>query len=204
MQIITITSETKTAILAALRRYALAPEICVTIRKHDDNARVIALIIESWPPNEDGTFTIGLSFQHLTVLWRAYALYEIAAGRGLRKNAADYAAKLGIEIVPAYDYVAKRLKGSGLHGVNGSRTQWTKSFEWVRWDGDVKKPKKFASSAWRARAIAHDACIAAGLAIPGRGKWRPQATMLFATPKEELPAPILAKVDADALATLGA
>ena len=204
MQIVKITAETKTAVMAALRVYALAPEICVTIRKHDDNVRVIVLIIESWPADADGMFTIGLSFAHLTVLWRAYALSEIAAGRGLRKNADEYAARLGIDLVPAFDYVARRLKGTGFRGTNGDRTAWTKGFEWVRYDGDVRKPgRKFASSAWRARAIAHTACIAAGLALPGRDTWNPQATMLFATPEEQIAPPPLAKVDADALAGLG-
>jgi hypothetical protein len=101
VQTIKITAETKIAVLAALYAYALAPEILVTIRKHDDNPRVIALIIESWPPDEDGKFTIGLLFTHLTILWRAWALYEIAAGRGLHKNSEEYAAKLGIKIIPA-------------------------------------------------------------------------------------------------------
>jgi hypothetical protein len=203
VQTIKITAETKTAVLAALNAYALAPEILVTIRKHDDNPRVIALIIEPWPADEDDMFTIGLLFAHLTILWRAYALYEIAAGRGLRKDADKYAAQLGIKLVPAFDYVAKRLKGTRTRGVNGSRTAWTNGFEWVRYDGDVRKPgPKFARSAWRARAVAHTACIAAGLALPGRNTWNPQATMLFATPEAQIAPPTLAKVDADALATL--
>ena len=204
MQIIKITAETRTAILAALHAYALATEILVTIRKHDDNPRVIALIIESWPPDEDGKFTIGLLFTHLTILWRVWALYEIAAGRGLHKNSEEYAATLGIEIVPAFDYVARRLKGTGSRGTNGDRTAWTKAVAWLRYDGNVEKPrKKFARSSWHFRAKAHTACVASGLALPGRDIWNPQATMLFATPKEQTPPPTLAKVDADALASLG-
>jgi hypothetical protein len=201
VQTIKLTAETKIAVLAALYAYALAPEILVTIRKHDDNPRVIALIIESWPPDEDGKFTIGLLFTHLTILWRAWALYEIAAGRGLHKNSEEYAAKLGIKIIPAFDYVARRLKGTGSRSTNGDRTAWTNGFKWVRYDGNVEKPwKKFASSAWRGRANAHTACVASGLALPGRDIWNPQATMLFATPEEQVATTTLAKVDADALA----
>jgi hypothetical protein len=142
VQTIKLTAETKIAVLAALYAYALAPEILVTIRKHDDNPRVIALIIESWPPDEDGKFTIGLLFTHLTILWRAWALYEIAAGRGLHKNSEEYAAKLGIKIIPAFDYVARRLKGTGSRSTNGDRTAWTNGFKWVRYDGNVEKPWK--------------------------------------------------------------
>jgi hypothetical protein len=201
LQTIQMNAETKAAVLAALQAYALAPEILVPIRKRDDNPRVIALIIESRPADPDGTFRIGLSFLFLTVLWRAYAMYEIAAGRGLRKNAEKYAADLGVELIPAYDYVARRLKGSGSRSTNGDRTAWTKAFQWVRYDGAVNKPGgRYARSAWRARAIAHEVCIAAGLALPGGGPWKPTATMLFATPKEQMAPPTLDKIDADARA----
>jgi hypothetical protein len=202
MHIIEITEDTKTKLVAALNVHALDPRICVAIRKHAESPAFIAGVIDAWPPDEDGLFRPALSFDHLTVLWRAYALAEIAAGRGLRKFGDDYASELGLtggDFVPAFDYAAKRLKGAGVRPRHPD-AGWTRAMEWVRYDGDTKKPRKFANSTWRTRANMHDACAAADLALPGRGTWNPQATILLMTPKEKPVAPKLSAEDDAALA----
>ena len=70
-------------------------------------------------------------------------------------------------------------------------------------DGDIAEPRKrWASSAWRGRAVAHQALAAAGLAFAGRSTWKPQATLLFSTPKPMAPA--LSVADEEALASFAA
>ena len=59
--------------------------------------------------------------------------------------------------------------------------------------------KRWARSAWRQRAKAHEAFAAAGLAIRGRSTWNPKATCLFEEPDPIVPAPKLAPIDDDAL-----
>jgi hypothetical protein len=73
-------------------------------------------------------------------------------------------------------------------------------------DGDATDPRgQWASSIWRGRAEAHAVHAAVGLAVPGRGTWYPQATMLFETPKTP-PLPkaklLLTDAEADALAAI--
>jgi len=117
MHTIEVTAETQTKLVAALNVHALDPRICVTVRRHAESPAFISGIIDAWPADEDGLFRPALSFDHLTVLWRAYALAEIAAGRGWRKFGEDYASELGLtggDFVPAFDYAAKRLKGAGV------------------------------------------------------------------------------------------
>jgi hypothetical protein len=204
MQILTMNAETKASVLAALNVYATSPGILVTIRKHDEQPATIAMMLEHWPADADGLFRIGLIFPHVTIVWRAWALAEIAAGRGLLRDFESYRDKLGIESMStAYEYAAKLLKGSGCNGVNGDRNDWSKAAYWVLYDAEKPKPK-WAPSVWRTRAKTHEAFAAVNLAMPGRPTWYPQATMLCMTPKEVVPPPTLAPADAEYLAALGA
>jgi hypothetical protein len=141
-------------------------------RRRDDDPRTIAPTVAAWPADADGLFRIALPHRDLTILWRAWALAAIAAGRGARAAADEYAAKLNLTIGPdltdAYDYVATRLAGRGVHGTNGSRTGWTQSAMWVLRDGETRKPyRRYEARGWRSRARAHEACAATGLALPG-------------------------------------
>jgi hypothetical protein len=204
MQILTMTAETKASVLSALHAFACSPQMLVTLRKHDEQPATIAMLLEPWPADDDGLFRVGLIFPHVTIVWRAWAMAEIAAGRGLLRDWESYRDKLGIEsVTTAYEYAAKLLKGTGCNGVNGDRNGWSKAAYWVLYDAN--KPKaKWASSVWRIRAKTHEAFAGVNLAVPGRNVWHPQATILCKTPKEVEPAPTLAPVDAEAMAGLGA
>jgi hypothetical protein len=207
MQTIIVADTTRQTLLAALDAHAMDHSIGVKIRRRDEDRRTIAATVAAWPADADGLFRIALPHRDLTILWRAWALAEIAAGRGARAAADEYAAKLNLTIAPdltdAYDYVAARLAGSGVHGTNGSRTGWTQSAMWVLGDGETRKPyRRYEASGWRSRARAHDACAATGLALPGRNTWHPKATMLFLTPVEKLSpaqAVALTKEESDAI-----
>jgi hypothetical protein len=207
MLTITVTAETKALLLAALDAHATDGAIGLKTRRRDEDPRIVAPVVAAWPADADGMYRIALSLRDLTILWRAYSLAEIAAGRGQRAAAHEYAAALGltigVDLVDAYGYVAQRLAGSGVRGVNGSRDGWTKPCLWVVRDGETRKPKhQYANSEWRSRARTHEACAAVGLAMPGRNTWDPRATMLFLTPREKLqsaPALALSPVEDEAI-----
>ena len=204
MQILTMTAETKASVLSALHAFACSPQMHVTLRKHDEQQATIALMLDPWPADDDGLFRVGLIFPHVLIVWRAWALAEIAAGRGLMRDYESYRDRLGLgPIRPAYEYAAKLLKGTGSRAVLVNKNGWSLAADWVILNGNVKKPKpKWASSVWRTRAHTHEAFQAVNLAVPGRGTWNPQATLLCLTPKEMIPATTLAPVDAEYLAGL--
>lgn len=192
MMTITITAATQALLLAALDAHATDDAIGLKTRRRDEDPRIVAPVVAAWPADADGLFRIALSLRDLTIVWRAYSLNEIAAGRGLCNDADEYGAKLGLtenDLTPAYGYVADRLRGHGVRAVDGDRRNWTKLALWVRLDGNTRKPKdKYASTEWRSRARMHEACAAVGLAMPGRNTWDPRATTLFLTPREKLQA----------------
>jgi hypothetical protein len=200
MMQIAVTAETQAFLLAALNAHATDDAIGLKSRRRNDDPRIVAPVVAAWPADADGLFRIALSLRDLTIVWRSYSLAEIAAGRGLRADAVEYAAKLGLKVGteadlgPAYDYVADRLRGHRVRAVDGDRKNWTKLALWVRHDGETRKHKhKNANSEWRGRARMHEACAAVGLAVQGRNTWHPRATLLFLTPREKLqPAPALA------------
>jgi hypothetical protein len=207
MMTITVTAERKGLLLAALDAHATDDALGLKTRRRNEDPRIVAPVVAAWAADADGMFRIALSLRDLTITWRAYSLHEIAAGRGQRAAAHDYAAALGltigVDLVDAYEYVAQRLAGSGVRGVNGDRDGWTQPCRWVICDGETPQPKhRYAASEWRRRARTHEACADVGLALRGRNTWHPRATLLFLTPREKsqtAPAPALSAVEDDAI-----
>jgi hypothetical protein len=210
MIIYTLSAETKAAIIVALVNHGADPRMSGALDRVPREETPLALsgIITAWPTDANGMFRISLSDVAGALVWRAYVIAEIAAGRGRMFDIVSYADRVGVETSPAYDYVKAQMKGRGVRPVgenDAGRRFWSDSVLWVFADGDVAEPRKrWASSAWRGRAVAHETLAAAGLAVAGRSTWRPQATLLFATPKLVKPAPALAPADEAALAELAA
>src|SRR5665647_795852 len=123
--------EAKIAVNAALITYEVDPRICVRIRKRGDLPIMIAATISRWPADSDGLYRIPLSDSDLVIVWRTFAFAEIAAGRGKLDDSDTYAKAFGITIVPAYEYVTRRLKCTGINPTDGARTRWTNAIRWL-------------------------------------------------------------------------
>jgi hypothetical protein len=205
MIIYTMTAQTKAAMVAALEahgadRLALAGLGRVS---KDDCALATAAIVSVWPADADGMYRVALKATAGLIAWRTYMLAEIAAGCGKRRNIGRYCDALGVEVYTAYDYVVAALKGTGMRPLAG--ISWSDNMMWLACDGEVAEPRKrWARSAWRGRAKAHETLAEVGLAVRGQPTWNPLATCLFDAPLSVTPAPALAPVDDAAIAELAA
>jgi hypothetical protein len=106
-----------------------------------------------------------------------------------------------VEVNTDCEYVVDVLKGTGMRPLVG--LHWSDSMMWIACDGNVAEPRKrWARSAWRGRAKAHETLAEIGLAVAGQPTWKPLATALFDAPISVAPPPILAPVDEAAIARL--
>jgi hypothetical protein len=201
-----VTAETKTAISTALRGHAGDASITLGVGKRDirENAPVVvAHIIDVWPGESDETYRVALNDNAGLIAYRALMRAEIVAGRGLKRDEEQYETTLGVEFCDARDYVKALGKGHGFRPVSGEK--WSVGAEWVSVDGNRPDPRqKWARSAWRIRARAHEHSVDAGLAVAGRNTWRPRATMLWLEPVKFVAPEVLTKADLAALEALDA
>ncbi|UYO45727.1 hypothetical protein KQX63_06855 [Rhodopseudomonas palustris] len=206
MILYTVTEETRDAVVAALGAHGSDRLATIGIGRirREDSVPVTAAIVAAWPADDDGLHRIWLSNTAGYIAWRAFILGEIAAGRGLRSAIDSYKAALGIETVPAFDYVCSVVQGKGLRPCkDAGRCCWSAGVTWVVADGNMDHPrKKWKSSAWYQRAHAHEVLADVGLALPGQYRWSPRATALFCQPRLTTPRPVLSPADDAAIAAI--
>ena len=201
-------SETKAAIVAALAEHGADRLALVGLGRirREDSALATSSILMAWPADGDGLHRVALSDTAALIVWRAYILAEIAAGRGRRADLDGYCASLGVETEPAYDYVVAAVRGCRIRirpCADADHDSWSAGVEWVVENGDMPDPKKhWASSMWSNRARAHRALAESGLALPGQRTWGPVATCLFDQPERAIAPPTLTPAESDALAGL--
>jgi hypothetical protein len=210
MNICSISKSTLECVIAALRVHQDDPRMVGGLPakvKREEMPASLAHLCEVWPADADGTYRIALSDVSVALVWRAYAIAEIVAGRGRLATLDEHSKALGIpNFDPAFDYVCDQMRGRGVRPCSDAyRDSWTDVTDWVVNDGCADEPReRWARSAWARRANAHEAYVAAGLAKRGRTIWCPEATLLFVTPRSEaaLAHPALAVEDEAALANL--
>lgn len=208
MNICSMNKSTLERVIAALRVRHDDPRMgggLVGKIKRDEMPAALASLFDVWPADEDGTFRLALTDNGLALVWRAYAIEEIAAGRGRLTTLDEHSERLRItHFDPAFDYVCDQMRGRGVRPCSEAyRYSWTNVTDWVVKDGSADEPRKrWAKSSWARRAKAHRAYVAAGLARPGCDIWHPEATLLFVTPRPEatLVHETLSKEDEAALA----
>jgi hypothetical protein len=206
MIVYTMNADTKGAVVAALAAHGTDRLAMVGLGRvaRDDSALATGAIVGAWPADADGLYRIALTATAALILWRAFMCAEIAAGRGKRRDIGRYCDALGVEVYTAYEYVVAALKGTGMRPLAG--VGWSDNTMWVACDGEgIADPRKrWARSAWRGRAKAHETLAQVGLAVRGQPTWQPRATCLFAAPLSVTPAPVLAPADEEALTWLAA
>ena len=183
---------------------AVRDDVTASLRLHQDDPRMaggfkvkvardeipaaLAVVVGIWPSEPDGTYKIALSDVGGALVWRAYAIAEIGAGRGRLAAVDEYAKRLGVvHLDKAFAYICDQMRGRRIRPCRDvDHDCWAEATRWVTCDGHTVEPRRrWARSAWRGRASAHEAFVAARLAVPGRSTWNPQAAMLFVTPRPE-------------------
>jgi hypothetical protein len=203
MIVFTMDAVTKAAVVAALEAHGADTLTLVGLGRvrAEDSALATGAVMSVWPADDDGKFRIALTDTAGVIAWRAYMAAEIAADRGKRMHLGRYGDALGVDFRTDYKYVAEAVKGTGLRPVSGA--SWSDGTMWVACDGDVADPRKrWARSAWRGRATAHEKLAEVGLAVRGQPTWKPLATCLFDAPMAVTPSPVLAPADDAAIAEL--
>ena len=208
MIVFTMTDTTKAAMVAALAAHGTDRLAVLGLGRvqREDSALATGAVMAAWPMDQDGLHRVHVSDDAGYIAWRAFIIAEIAAGRGLREKLDGYREALGIETRPAYDYVCLATKGLGIRPCkDADHDEWSTGTTYVVLSGAMTEPRKrWAKSAWHQRAKAHEALVEAGLAVPGRNTWYPQAYCLFDEPKRVVPAPTLSPAEDDALSSLAA
>jgi hypothetical protein len=158
----------------------------------EDSPLAVGGIICAWPAESDGRFRIALSDVAGNIVWRAFAIAEIATGRGRLSAVDEYAARFASGVSPCVD---------------ANRDSWTRATEWILRDGIPDACKRWPDPHKRRAhchqlAKAHERYAAAGLAMPDQDLWRPRATLLFLTPKPVETQQTLAPADEEALTWL--
>jgi hypothetical protein len=204
MIIYTVTKAVRDAIVAALIAHAEDPRMGGALRRvsRQDSPAVLAGIISAWPAEADGRFRIALPDVPGTLVWRAYVIAEITAGRGRLSVVDEYAAKFGIDHPkPAFEYVCSKMRGRGVRPcASAKHDSWATTTLWIM---QLSHPRKLMTpTSWRARAVAHEKYAEAGLTLPVGNIWYPKATILFVTPKPVKPQPTLTPADDAAIAEL--
>lgn len=208
MIIFNLTSQAKTRIATAIRTIdGDEPLLSGAIgrRAKTDAPIILAGVIDVWPADSDGIHRVALSDAAGAVVWRAFAVTEITAGRGRLKAVDEYTALFGIRHPePAYEYVCAQMKGRGIRPCSDvDHDDWAEATRWVVADGGTRDPRRsWAKSAWRGRAVAHEAYAQAGLTLPMLGTWDPRPSILFVTPSLEPVRPSMSLEDDAALADL--
>jgi hypothetical protein len=183
---ITATNETKASLADALTAHLTDDRLTLGLKRlrREDKPLTVLAMVSPWPADADGFYRIALSDHAGVIAYRAFMMAEINAGRGRLSSMDDYHDLLAIETEPAYEFVCLLTKGRGIRPCSDAdHDSWSKATRWVVTDGNAKDPSaKWARSTWRGRAHAHEVYAAVGLAVPGRGKWYPLATMLFRIP----------------------
>lgn len=202
-----VTAETKSALVAALAARGDDPRMSGALGRvaREEATPFLAGFISVWPAEANGSHRIALSDVAATLVWRAYAIAEIAAGRGRLADLADYQVSLGVdETQPAFDYVCHQMKGSGIRPcATADHDGWTAATEWVVRDGDLPDPRtRWVRDAFYSRYATYRRYAALGLAMPGQDSQRPKATLLFVTPKPTKPQPTLTSAEDAAIAEL--
>ncbi len=203
MIVFTMDAVTKAAVVAALEVHGADNLTLVGLGRvrAEDSALAAGAVMSVWPADDDGKFRVALTDTAGLIAWRAYMAAEIAAGRGKRMHLDRYGDALGVNFFTDHQYVVAAVKGTGLRPLSGS--SWSDGTLWVARDGDVVDPgRRWAKSAWRSRAIAHEKLANVGLALAGQPTWKPVATCLFDAPVAVAPTPILSPVEDAAIAEL--
>ncbi|MGY0572794.1 hypothetical protein ACTGJ9_018365 [Bradyrhizobium sp. RDM12] len=183
MIIYTVDAKIKAALVASLTAHGTDRLVLAGLGRvsRENSAAATASIIAVWPAEPEGSYRIALSDVAGYIVWRAYICAEIGAGRGRREDIAKYQAALGVQTKAAYSYVAAIAKGSSMRPCCGSA--WSDNTRWVVCSGDAEEPRRrWARSAWAARARAHRILTEFGLSLPRQSTWRPIATALFDEP----------------------
>jgi hypothetical protein len=200
-------ASTRDALATALRSYQDDPRLRAGLKglTRDEAPVILSHVVAVWPAEADGSFRLAFSDNGGEVVWRAFCLAEIAAGRGLRQNSGSYEKSLGVTLEPAFEAVCALTHGLSIRPcLDKHHKHWSQGTAWIYADRDMPDPKrkKFASTAWRQRARAHEIYAGMGLAVAGRGIWNPQATILFDRPTRTKPPPVFDLSDEAAISAL--
>ncbi|MGJ4932251.1 hypothetical protein ACQR1I_35475 [Bradyrhizobium sp. HKCCYLS2038] len=196
------------SIVAALRFHHDDPRLFGRLTgaiRREEMPSWLAILCEVSPAERDGTYRFAITDAGGALVWRAYAIAEITAGRGRLATLRAHSTSLGIKsFEPAFDYICRQMQGRGVRPCrDGRHNCWSDVTDWVVNDGAAEEPRKrWARSTWGRRARAHEAYIAAGLANGGTNVWRPEATLLFVTPRAEPTPKTLSPADDAFLASL--
>lgn len=177
--------------------------------KREEIPAALAGLFDIWPADQDGAYRVALSDVGGTLVWRAYAIAEIAAGRGTLATLDKHSKRFGVvRFDPAFAYICDQMRGRGVRPCSDAdRDCWADTTSWVVNDGFAGEPRKrWARSTWARRANTHEAYAVAGLAKRGCSTWYPEATLLFVTPRPEpaLVHAVLSPEDDAAMANLAA
>lgn len=147
MIIYNLTKEVRDDVIAALRLHQDDPRLAggftVKVTRNEIPA-ALADTIEVWPPALDGTYKIALSDVAGALVWRAYAIAEIAAGRGRLAAVDDYVKRLGIvHPAEAFAYICDQMRGRGIRPCrDADHDCWTEATRWLKCDGHTDEPRK--------------------------------------------------------------
>lgn len=206
----TVTTETRDQIALALVAHGDDGRVRVALGrrlKKVEHPICIAGIVRHWPADEDGRCRIPLNDVEGTMVWRAMAVYDMAAGRDIRS---DLAGRLGVKVEEAFIYI--RNFSRGCHAYNGTRKRHTDSHrKWTHGmlkliDGDGHAMR---GGVWNPVDPPHGDCwnhnimFRAGLVlepvIVDDTRFRPRASSLFLTPVPDVVPVSLSIADEDAL-----
>ena len=118
MNICSMNKSTLERVIAALRVHHDDPRMGGGLAakiKREEMPASLAGLFGVWPADEDGIYRIPLTDNGLALVWRAYAIAEIAAGRGRLASLDKHSECLGIvNFDPAFVYVCDQMRGRGV------------------------------------------------------------------------------------------
>jgi len=109
----TVTIDTRDQIAAAFVAHAADERMGGALGriKKSDHPLMTANLMRHWPADADGLCRILLNDVAGTLVWRAMAIADMAAGRDIRS---DLAGRLGVRVEDAFVYVRKNTYSRGI------------------------------------------------------------------------------------------
>lgn len=154
MIIYPLTKAVRDDVTASLRLHQDDPRVAGGFKvKRDEIPAALAVVVGIWPSEPDGTYKIALSDVSGALVWRAYAIAEIGAGRGRLAAVDEYAKRLGVvHLDEAFAYICDQMRGRRIRPCRGADHDcWADATRWVTCDGHTVEPRRrWARSAARA------------------------------------------------------
>ena len=217
----TVSTVTRDQIAAALVAYAaderLKGDFGRRIKK-SEHPIMIAGIVRVWPTAADGMHRFALNDLEGTLVWRAMAVADMAAGRDINS---DLAGRLGVRTTEAFIYVRKRTyrRGHHVYAYNGNPCSeppltWTQPVQYILAGKPLNTPSAhrygepfdpfFDGDPWRRNEfVMRHVGFMLEPVVQG-DTYTPRASSLFLTPVSEVVPVTLSAVDCEALKVLAA